>query len=192
MGLAAKHQLGGLILHSPMLSGIRVIDPDPDRCCRPSCVYHCFDFFPNGKRVKSITCPVFIIHGQLDEIIPFYHGERMSEATPRQFRWPGFFPKKAGHNDIVETNSQAYYGEVSMFLNMVSRRANGEEVGFPVRKPDQVSMDGQSVKEFSERRFPEPIVGPEDGRYEHLRRPGGAGKPGAARDLQPVPFGSAS
>ncbi|CAK0790782.1 unnamed protein product, partial [Prorocentrum cordatum] len=83
LSLASKRKLGGVVLHSPMLSGIKVIDPDPDKCCcRPSCCYRCFDFFPNDERIRSIGCPAFVIHGQQDDIIPFYHGQRLAEATP--------------------------------------------------------------------------------------------------------------
>jgi hypothetical protein len=63
MALCATRQLAGVILHSPFLSGIKVIDPDPDKCCRPSCMCRCFDFFHNDKRMKQITCPAFVIHG---------------------------------------------------------------------------------------------------------------------------------
>merc|ERR1719174_3290449 len=82
--LAAKKKLGGMVLHSPMLSGIKVIDPQPDRSCRPSCLFRCFDFFQNDKHVRKLKCPGFVIHGQMDEIIPHYHGARLMESMPKQ------------------------------------------------------------------------------------------------------------
>lgn len=126
--LTSKRKLGGIILHSPLMSGIKVIDPDPDTCCRPSCVYHCLDFYPNDKRIKSVHCPAFIIHGQKDDIVPYYHGNRLSEYTPKDLRWPGYFPRHAGHNNIVEQNVQAYFDEVHNFLQGVAKRVVGGAV----------------------------------------------------------------
>jgi dienelactone hydrolase len=137
--IASKRQIGGIILHSPMLSGIKVIDPEPDHCCRPSCIYRCFDFFPNDKQMRRLACPGFVIHGQLDDIIPFYHGARLHEATPSDNRWPGYFPRGAGHNDIIEMNAGIYFGEVGSFLRAIAyKAATGAEV---IVKPGQDQME---------------------------------------------------
>lgn len=69
--LAAKtaamgRPVAGLILHSPFTSVYRVV----------------FDFgftvvgdkFSNIDRVAKTQCPVFIVHGQEDEIVPVVHG----------------------------------------------------------------------------------------------------------------------
>jgi dienelactone hydrolase len=125
--LASQRELGGIVLHSPLLSGIKVIDPMPSRCCRPSCVWSCFDFFPNDERVRSVKCPVLIMHGQKDEIIPFYHGYRLHRACPKASRWPAYFPERAGHNNLVETDARMYFGELSAFLNSVCKQA--EDLG---------------------------------------------------------------
>lgn len=53
MWLASKANIAGVILHSPLLSGIKAIDPDPTTCCRPSCVFKCFDFYPNDERITG-------------------------------------------------------------------------------------------------------------------------------------------
>lgn len=193
LSLAAKHTIGGVILHSPLMSGIKVIDPEPDRCCRPSCVYHCFDFFPNDKWVKAVSCPAFIIHGQLDDIIPFYHGHRLSEFTPKPYRWPGYFPPGAGHNNIVEMNTSGYFRQVGAFLRSVAERSGaGMDEFKEIEKPAQVEMMLEpnipgSKEEVNSLEFAEPAVGPEDGRYEHLRRGRGSGGKGSgggqAREL---------
>lgn len=176
--LAATRALGGVILHSPLLSGIKVIDPQPDRCCRPSCVYCCFDFFPNDRNVRSARCPVFVIHGQRDEIVPFYHGYRLDRMAPRPMHWPGYFPAHAGHNDIVETNARAYFEVLSGFLRKIAEAAGAASVG-PVRvsiskPPEQVEMASRPVTigKTAEggAQFVEPVVGPKDGRYDNIRR----------------------
>lgn len=121
--LAVNRDLGGVILHSPLLSGIKVIDPQPDRCCRPSCAFYCFDFFPNDRSVKKFRSKVFIMHGKRDEVVPFYHGSRLYHACPEECRYPPYFPERAGHNNVVEKDMRAYFFAVYEFLKDVQTRA---------------------------------------------------------------------
>lgn len=155
--LAASRQLGGAILHSPLLSGIKVVDPQPNKCCRPSCVWHCFDFYPNDRRIQDVSCPVFIMHGQQDDIIPFYHGYQLHKDCPDASRWPAYFPAGAGHNDLVETDIRAYFAELSGFLNGLKS---------VTESPEQIEMAASP----SGNAMVEPMAGPEDGRYEHFRQ----------------------
>mmetsp|Transcript_1902 Transcript_1902/g.7269 ORF Transcript_1902/g.7269 Transcript_1902/m.7269 type:complete len:497 (+) Transcript_1902:56-1546(+) len=129
--LAVTHVLAGLVLHSPLLSGIRVVDPQPERCCRPSCVWSCFDFYPNHKRAKQLQCPALVMHGRRDDIIPFYHGYTLYQLVPREFRWPAYFPIGAGHNNIVEADMRSYFGELSTFLLDLKKIASGLKVDPP-------------------------------------------------------------
>lgn len=172
--IGSKEKLGGVVLHSPLMSGIKVIDPQPDRCCRPSCVFGCCDFYPNDQRCKMATCPTFIIHGQVDEIVPFYHGARLAAMTPEEFRWPGYFPSRAGHNNIVESSAVAYFRELAKFLGSVAQRAAGGQIQ---EKPMQLEMQYLGVREADraenkadDQQFPEPTVGPENGIYADMRR----------------------
>lgn len=185
--IASKHKLGGLILHSPLMSGIKVIDPQPDSCCRPSCVFSCCDFYPNDKRVRKATCPTFIIHGRLDDIVPFYHGSRLSEMTPAEHRWPGYFPARAGHNDIVESNVQGYFQELANFFQS-GLNGSASASGGLQKKPMQVEMqpgvfgaqdNGGGGSALS---YAEPTVGPEDGMYAGLRRE----RPASAPPPEPI------
>jgi len=206
--LASKKPCGCVVLHSPLLSGIKVVDPKPDVCCRPSCVWSCFDFYPNDRRVRQLLCPLLVMHGQRDDIIPFYHGFRLHKQCPKQFRWPAYFPQRAGHNDLVETDMRAYFGEVASFLQDVRKIAEGNKVDPPTQsfeKPSQVQMilkptesEPRQVEMAEMSDFltsgPEnqPVkVGPEDGRYEEFRKgnirvqlePNEANGTGQAREL---------
>lgn len=184
--LAARKPLGGVILHSPLLSGIKVVDPLPDRCCRPSCIWHCFDFFPNDVSVKHVTCPVFIMHGQRDDIIPFYHGYRLHKAIPPPLRWPPYFPAVAGHNDLMESDMRSYFGEISSFLHDVKKLGDGTAIPGPKATIEMSTyvFEGRKLKtevdghgpasDFNGQALlgsiPEPPAGPRDDRYELLRQ----------------------
>lgn len=58
------------------------------------------DLFPNVDRIPNISCPVFIIHGTKDEVIPFWNGEQLFFSAPVQFRAKPFWIDGAGHNNL--------------------------------------------------------------------------------------------
>lgn len=71
--LAAKRPgVGGLVLHSAFLSGMRVLTTNRALAC--------LDIFPNVTRIKKVNSPVLIIHGMLDEEVSFSHGKALHDA----------------------------------------------------------------------------------------------------------------
>lgn len=48
--------------------------------------------------IRKISCPVFIIHGQKDRLIPFRQSEMLKEQAPGQVRL--FAVEEAGHNNL--------------------------------------------------------------------------------------------
>src|SRR5262245_17605652 len=87
--LAARRPVAALILQSPFLSAVRVLTRIP---LLP------FDKFPNYKDIRQVRCPVLIFHGDQDEVIPFWHGQKLFDIAhfPKQF-----VPvPNAGHNDL--------------------------------------------------------------------------------------------
>lgn len=56
-GCSKTRPIAGLVLHSPILSGLRVITD--------SRFLACFDIFPNIKRIRNIKVPLFVIHGKV-------------------------------------------------------------------------------------------------------------------------------
>jgi len=142
--LASKKKIGGVVLHSPLLSGIKVVDPAPESCCRPSCVYTCFDFYHNDKHIKTLLdCPVLVMHGQRDDTVPFYHGRKLASTIPSSCRWPPYFPESADHNDIVERDRAQYYHVMSKFLQEIWRRSghsvSDQETNNPAVPPNSAA-----------------------------------------------------
>ena len=88
--LASQQPVAGLILESAFTSAFRVVAPFP---LLP------FDKFSNLPKLKNVRCPVLVMHGQADEIIPFRHGQTLYEAAsdPKAFLWV----PEAGHNDFA-------------------------------------------------------------------------------------------
>uniref|UniRef100_A0A7N0RAA1 Serine aminopeptidase S33 domain-containing protein n=1 Tax=Kalanchoe fedtschenkoi TaxID=63787 RepID=A0A7N0RAA1_KALFE len=76
--LAARlKRLRGVVLHSAILSGIRVIYPVK--------LTFWFDIFKNIDKIRQVTCPVLVIHGTSDEIVDFSHGKRLWELAKEKY-----------------------------------------------------------------------------------------------------------
>ena len=57
------------------------------------------DAYPSLRRIRDIECPVLVMHGDRDDIVPVEHGRALFEAAPEPKRlhlFPG-----AGHNDLL-------------------------------------------------------------------------------------------
>ncbi|XP_059440788.1 uncharacterized protein LOC132173332 isoform X1 [Corylus avellana] len=65
--LAAKlPRLRGVVLHSAILSGLRVV-------CHVKFTF-CFDIYKNINKIKKVKCPVLVIHGTEDDVVNWLHG----------------------------------------------------------------------------------------------------------------------
>ncbi|KAI8530578.1 hypothetical protein RHMOL_Rhmol11G0070700 [Rhododendron molle] len=65
--LAAKlPRLRGVVLHSAILSGLRVV-------CRVKFTF-CCDIYKNEKKIRKVKCPVLVIHGTEDSVVNWFHG----------------------------------------------------------------------------------------------------------------------
>lgn len=90
--LASRVPVGGVILIAPLMSCLRIVDPDI------RCKVSCLDMFPSLDRMHLIKAPVLIIHGLLDDVVPICHGKRLYQRCPQKTE--PLWLEKAGHNDI--------------------------------------------------------------------------------------------
>jgi len=183
--LASIKPVGGLVLHSPIASGLQVIDPKPGGCCQPSCFLCCFDVFRNDWRIGRVLCPVLLMHGERDEVVPFCNATKLRDRCKKSEHLRTYFNPLAGHNNFVESNRQAYFREMQSFISSVRQR--GAEGGAQtVERPLQVSMpqlssplpDTSLAEMIEVREVPAqkatygPKIGPDDGRYRKLGQGG--------------------
>eukprot|EP00698_Gefionella_okellyi_P012234 TRINITY_DN3285_c0_g1_i2.p2 TRINITY_DN3285_c0_g1~~TRINITY_DN3285_c0_g1_i2.p2 ORF type:complete len:131 (+),score=27.22 TRINITY_DN3285_c0_g1_i2:725-1117(+) len=78
----------GVMLISPLLSAFRV---GLGRTLP-------FDKFCNIDKIGKIECPVFILHGDSDEVVPFAHGQELHKRCKKPF--PPWWMRHIGHNNI--------------------------------------------------------------------------------------------
>ncbi len=102
--LASRKQIAGLILESSFVSAFRVISRIP---LLP------FDKCRNMERLKVVHCPILVIHGKKDRIIPFWHGRKLFDAAnePKM----NFWVEGASHNDLFWTAQDRYWDVLEDF-----------------------------------------------------------------------------
>jgi len=76
-----------------------------------------FDKFNNLARIGHIHCPVLVIHGRDDRIVPFWHGRTLYSTAnePKMHCWV----EHAGHNDLVYQAGDEYWKTLSQFRNLI-------------------------------------------------------------------------
>ncbi|KAL4318406.1 hypothetical protein GQ457_18G002720 [Hibiscus cannabinus] len=70
-------KLGGVVLHSAILSGLRVLYPVK--------MTFWFDIFKNIDKIRHVNCPVLVIHGTDDEIVEWSHGKKLWELAKEKY-----------------------------------------------------------------------------------------------------------
>jgi len=110
--LAKKNvRLGGLILQSPLLSVYRV-------AFNFRFTFPC-DMFPNVDRIPHIACPLLVIHGTRDEVVPFWNGQDLFFASPVQWRSQPLWVENGGHNnlEVVLKENDVLYNHIRSFFH---------------------------------------------------------------------------
>mmetsp|Transcript_32659 Transcript_32659/g.68981 ORF Transcript_32659/g.68981 Transcript_32659/m.68981 type:complete len:781 (+) Transcript_32659:740-3082(+) len=120
---SSAHSPGGVVLHSPFLSVIRVVLDFGFTTIG--------DLFPNFDRVGDFTCPVYVIHGSNDAIVPFYHGQTLFQTLPDSSKTVPFWARGAGHNNIEMDMPTAYIKRLQQFVRQCDR------LNYPGKKKQQ-------------------------------------------------------
>ncbi|MCT7948656.1 alpha/beta hydrolase [Ancylothrix sp. C2] len=109
--LASRERVAGLILESAFVSAFRVVTKIP---ILP------FDKFANIDKIGRVRCPVLVMHGTADDLIPLWHGEALFKAAnpPKHYFWV----EGGGHNDLVEVAGERYDKVIQDFGNLLQAK----------------------------------------------------------------------
>ncbi|GJX11826.1 protein ABHD17B [Tanacetum coccineum] len=70
-------RLKAVVLHSPILSGLRVMYPVKRS--------YWFDIYKNIDKITFLDCPVLVIHGTADDVVDFNHGKQLWELCKEKY-----------------------------------------------------------------------------------------------------------
>jgi len=85
------------------------------------------DRFPSVERIAKVTCPVLVVHGNVDTIVHFESGKRLFDAAPAVSA--NSIPKtfvvlpRTGHNDVQYVAREPYRAAVWQFLDRIKPAA---------------------------------------------------------------------
>lgn len=83
------------------------------------------DRYPSLDRIPKVTCPLLVMHGRLDTVVPFEQGRRLFEAAPAKTTTGiarRFLDLPASdHNDVVPTAESAVRRAIGEFLSEIGK-----------------------------------------------------------------------
>lgn len=105
--MATEERVAGLVLQSAFTSVYRVVT---QRRLLP------FDQFENERKLAAVACPVLVVHGEVDEVIPFSHGEALFAAArePKRSLWLA----GAAHNDVTDVAGERFWDALRAFAKL--------------------------------------------------------------------------
>jgi len=131
--LAQKYKVSGVILHSGMMSALRVI--------RNLEKTKWFDIYPNIDRVKTTASPVFVMHGTMDQEIPVHHGIGLAENALNPYT--PWFVEGAGHNNIEIHWREEYFEKLTEFVRGIetkSIKSRKQELKEKIKSNDDIKV----------------------------------------------------
>lgn len=99
--ISQKLGVRGLILECPFLSCVKVVTSTP--------IGRLVDMFRNEDRIADVECPVLILHGRKDTVVPFIHGETLFSKVQPHLQYKFVDLPEAGHHDIIDHMSLYEY-----------------------------------------------------------------------------------
>ena len=106
--LAVRKPVAGLITESTFTSIFKVKIPIK---ILP------FDKFNNLKKISKVKCPVLIMHGKLDEVVPFNHGEQLFKQAPEPKL--SLWIDDGKHNNFPYAAGERYTNILKEFIELV-------------------------------------------------------------------------
>ncbi|XP_071711881.1 uncharacterized protein [Rutidosis leptorrhynchoides] len=105
-------RLRAVVLHSPILSGLRVMYPVKRT--------YWFDIYKNIDKVPLVRCPVLVIHGTDDDVVDFSHGKQLWELCVEKYE-PLWI--KGGNHCDLELYPE-YIRHLKKFISAVEKSKN--------------------------------------------------------------------
>lgn len=111
--IALRKSISGVILQSAISSVFRVAT---------GVTAHTFpgDMFCNVDKVRELKCPVYVIHGTNDSVVPLSHGQALHAAAANAVE--PLFISDGGHNNLEIYWKGTLLREIAGFLDFLSAK----------------------------------------------------------------------
>ena len=118
--------LAGLLLISPLASGARCVLPAFTGNLSKIMPYFDNVFANSLHRIRSTECPVLIIHGINDSVVPVNNAHALAAAIKAQAYYPPLFIE-ADHNDIEAKFQSLMVTSCQDFVSFCNDRVNSRK-----------------------------------------------------------------
>ncbi|OWM64479.1 alpha/beta hydrolase domain-containing protein 17B [Punica granatum] len=141
--------LRAVVLHSPILSGLRVMYPVKRT--------YWFDIYKNIDKIPFVHCPVLIIHGTADDVVHWSHGKQLWELCKEKYE-PLWI--KGGNHCDLELYPQ-YIKHLKKFISAIeksplSRIKSGPMTDLPENPRNSSDLREKSRSSTDQRERPRP------------------------------------
>lgn len=109
-------RLRAVVLHSPILSGLRVMYPVKRT--------YWFDIYKNIDKIPLVRCPVLVIHGTDDDVVDYSHGKQLWELCVEKYE-PLWI--KGGNHCDLELYPE-YIRHLKKFISAVEKSAHSKNI----------------------------------------------------------------
>ncbi|XP_048327814.1 uncharacterized protein LOC107416503 isoform X2 [Ziziphus jujuba] len=113
-------RLRAVVLHSPIMSGLRVMYPVKRTFW--------FDIYKNIDKIPFVNCPVLVIHGTNDDVVDWSHGKQLWEHCKEKYEplWV-----KGGNHCDLELYPQ-YIKHLKKFISAVEKSHHLRNGSLPI------------------------------------------------------------
>lgn len=108
------------------------------------------DRFDSLRRIPQMTAPLLMLHGELDQVVPFSHGKQLFDAAPA--RSASSIAKqfvalpKADHNDVLLTERKRVFSAIYAFLRSVTENPEPAVESRPKRMSTMHGKSGRMAQ----------------------------------------------
>ncbi len=79
--------------------------------------------FNNNEKIRKVTKPTFLLHGQRDILIPLWQAERLHAESGARSKELQVVPG-ADHNSLIAVGGRYYFEAISKFINQVTGKSD--------------------------------------------------------------------
>ena len=85
----------------------------------PASVFGLLDPFPNARKIRAVSCPLWFVHGTRDPICPAANALRLHAAAPREAtrHEPIFWVPRGSHGDVLHVAPGEFAARFRRFLD---------------------------------------------------------------------------